>query len=91
MGAAETACWDMATLDLENRRESKLLSFVYDDICLLFHMLYIFYALTPTEQDQTSLKTACPPSINWTVNTWEKNTRTPAMMTMKEVLLLTHS
>ncbi len=34
------------TLDLENRRDSKLLSFVQDDICLLFHMLYIFYALT---------------------------------------------
>jgi hypothetical protein len=29
------------TLDLEKRRESTLLSFVQDDICLLFHMLYI--------------------------------------------------
>jgi hypothetical protein len=45
MGAAETACWDMATLDLENRRESKLLSFVYDEMddCSTY---YIFYALT---------------------------------------------
>jgi hypothetical protein len=66
------------------------LDFVQDDICPQFHVLYILCFDAKTEQDQTILKTACPPSISWTVNIWMKNTRTPTTMTMKEALRWTH-